>query len=84
MRSQYFMYDEFIEKYEEFIRIKDFEPIEILKVLYDCSAIGHIHFYKDFNGTRVLFKYRNRSTSFEKNDKIILHRGLWKAMNVSY
>lgn len=84
MRSQYFMYDQFIEKYEEFIRIKDFEPIEILKVLYDCSAIGHIHFYKEFNGTRVLFKYRNRSTSFEKNDKIKLHRGLWKAMNVSY
>ena len=84
MRSQSFTSEQFIKKYDEISRIKDFDPIEILKVLYDCSAIGHIHYYKEFNGTRVLFKYRNRSTSFEKSDKILLHRGLWKAMNVSY
>lgn len=84
MRSQYFTYDQFAEKFNEMIIANNVTPMDVLKVLYDCSAIGHIHFYKEFNGTRVLFKYRNRSTSFDKSDKIFLHRGLWKAMNVSY
>lgn len=30
------------------------------------------------------FKYRNRSSSFNRNNRIILHKGLWKALNVNY
>lgn len=83
IRSQSFTCEQFISKFNEAVSGSDIDPMEVLKVLYDCSAIGHTHYYKEFNGTRVLFKYRNRSTSFEKSDRILLHRGLWKAMNVS-
>lgn len=83
IRSQSFTYEQFVNKFNEVMPNNGIDSLEILKVLYDCSAIGHTHYYKEYDGTRVLFKYRNRATSFEKNDKILLHRGLWKAMNVS-
>lgn len=56
----------------------------ILNVLYDCSAIGHTYSYKDGKGTRITFKYRNRNSSFNKDNGIILHKGLWKALNVNF
>lgn len=84
IRSQSFTCDQFLRKHVETHTLNGVNPVETLKVLYDCSAIGHTHFYKEYNGTRVLFKYRNRSTSFEQSDKILLHKGLWKALNVSY
>jgi hypothetical protein len=34
--------------------------------------------------SRVSFKYRNRSSSFNPTDRIMLHKGLWKALNVNY
>ena len=82
-RKQSFSYDQFKDKCKIVPELKELDPAQILKILYDCSAIGHVHYYED-GSTRVLYKYRNRSTSFEQTDKILLHRGLWKSMNVSY
>ena len=84
IRSQSFTYEQFIKIYNDVYALKDIDPLYVLNILYDCSAIGHTHYYKENNTTRVLFKYRNRSTAFEKSDTILLHRGLWKAMNVDY
>lgn len=83
LRKQSFSYDQFKDKCKIVPELKELDPAQILKILYDCSAIGHVHYYED-GSTRVLYKYRNRSTSFEQTDKILLHRGLWKSMNVSY
>ena len=55
-----------------------------MKVLYECSAIGHTYSYDGGNTNRVTFKYRNRSSAFNPEDRIILHKGLWKALNVNY
>ena len=84
LRLQTFTFVQFTNKCKEYPALKEINPLDILKVLYDCSAIGHIHYYNENASRRVLFKYRNRSSSFEKSDKILLHRGLWKSMNVSY
>ncbi len=51
--------------------------------MYDCSAIGHVYSYIK-GKSRVTFKYRNRTSSFDSTDRILLHKGLWKAMNVNY
>ena len=56
----------------------------VLNVLYDCSAIGHAYPYGNGGQTRITFKYRNRNSSFNKSNRIILHKGLWKALNVNY
>lgn len=84
LRLQTFSFEQFTNKCKDYPALREINPFDILKVLYDCSAIGHIHYYNENASSRVLFKYRNRSSSFEKSDKILLHRGLWKSMNVSY
>lgn len=55
-----------------------------LNVLYECSAIGNIYEYDDNGTQRITFKYRNRNSSFNRRNGIILHRGLWKGLNINY
>ena len=52
----------------------------ICKAVFDCSAIGNVT--HSGQQTHYSFKYRNRLSSFSKAKRIMLHRGLWKAMNV--
>lgn len=54
----------------------------LLEALYECSGIGNV-------STRIggksffAFKFRNRNSVFNKNDRILLHKGVWKALNVT-
>ena len=84
IRSRDFYFDKFVEKSKYNMLLKDADPYEIMKVLYDCSAIGHVYSYDGGSNSRVSFKYRNRASSFTSQDKILLHKGLWKALNVNY
>ena len=53
----------------------------ILRVLFECSAIGNVQ--HRVRGQRFLtFRYRNRHAPFNPKERIILHRGLWRAMNL--
>jgi energy-coupling factor transporter ATP-binding protein EcfA2 len=54
---------------------------ELAGLLFECSAFGHIENNRS-GTTHYTFKFRNRQASFNENDKISLHRGLWKALNV--
>ena len=55
---------------------------DIVGGLFQCSALGNIQHRPD--GARYYtFKYRNRYSSFNSNESIILHRGIWKALNVN-
>lgn len=57
--------------------------LKVLRALYECSAIGNIR--RASRGKRYLsFKYRNRSSNFKKNERIILHRGMWRAFNIQW
>lgn len=53
----------------------------ILELLYECSAIGQVttlssgkHFF--------YWKYRTRHSSFNPDERITFHQGLWKALNI--
>lgn len=83
-REREFSYAEFVKKFTALNFPESIKADNILNVLYDCSAIGHAYPYKDGKETRVTFKYRNRNSSFNKNNRIILHKGLWKALNVNF
>ncbi|MBX5254853.1 hypothetical protein HJC03_31515 [Rhizobium sp. NLR4b] len=54
---------------------------EICDNLFECSAIGSIQ-NKPGGTTFYSFKYRNRHSSFDEREKMMLHRGLWKALNL--
>ena len=53
----------------------------ILGALFECSAIGNVQ-NRSSGSTFYTFKYRNRHSSFNTDERIILHKGLWKAMNL--
>lgn len=55
---------------------------ELCEALFNCSAIGNIH-NRPGGSTFYTFKYRNRHSSFNENENIMLHRGLWKALNLT-
>lgn len=84
MRKRDFKYDELREKCRYNTRLRECDLDEVMKVLYECSAIGHIYSYDGGYTNRVTFKYRNRSSAFNPDDRIMLHKGLWKALNVNY
>lgn len=49
--------------------------------LFDCSAIGNIH-NRPGGTTYYTFKFRNRNSTLNIRDRLILHKGMWKAMNL--
>lgn len=64
--------------------VADVELDNILRVLYECSAIGNVRVHKNSGKRYLSYKYRNRSSYYKKNEAIILHRGLWRAFNVQW
>lgn len=83
-RSREFSFKDFDNAVQRTPVMSSYSSVDILRVLYDCSAIGHAYPYGDGSQTRITFKYRNRNSAFTPNDRIILHRGLWKGLNVNY
>ena len=57
---------------------------DIVRALFQCSALGNIQRRSGRQGgnTYYTFKYRNRHSSFNEREDIMLHRGLWKALNL--
>ena len=62
----------------------EFDLIGILRVLFECSAIGNIE--QGLAGTAVTttFKVRNRHASLNEGKRIILHRGLWSGLGLRW
>lgn len=83
-RVREFSYSQFVNAFNDLNMSNDINVDFVLNVLYDCSAIGHAYPYKNGRETSVTFKYRNRHSSFNKENRIILHKGLWKALNVNF
>lgn len=82
--SREFSYSQFVTSFRDLKTGDCLNADVVLNVLYDCSAIGNVYPYKNGKETRISFKYRNRHSSFNKENRIILHKGLWKALNVNY
>lgn len=71
----------FVELKKEAPKSVEDNVLEILKALFNCSAVGNI----EYGGSETFysFKYRNRVASLTTSKKIMIHRGLWKALNVN-
>jgi len=53
----------------------------ILEVMFDAGAIGNVRKLK--SGARILtFRFRNRNSTLNLSEPLILHKGLWKALNL--
>lgn len=60
--------------------LKKNDLYRLLDLLFSCSAIGNIE--RGGRKTYYSFKYRNRHSHFNPEQSIILHQGLWRALNV--
>jgi hypothetical protein len=58
---------------------------EAIRVLFDCSAVGNVVYRPrpgGGSGTYFTFRNRNRNASVNLSEPLILHRGVWKALNL--
>ncbi|RMG23289.1 MAG: hypothetical protein D6732_24925 [Methanobacteriota archaeon] len=59
----------------------DLELPPILEMMFDAGAIGNVR--KLQSGARILtFRFRNRNSTLNLDERLILHKGLWKALNL--
>ncbi|WP_144877489.1 P-loop ATPase, Sll1717 family [Microbacterium sp. 1.5R] len=55
-------------------------PIDkVLAALYERSAIGTVHGTKGYDA--YTFKFRNRNSTLGFPERLMMHKGIWKAMN---
>ncbi|MCM1066454.1 MAG: hypothetical protein NC418_02650 [Muribaculaceae bacterium] len=57
-------------------KFKNIDFNRLFSYLFGCSAIGHLR----GNDNKHYYKYRNQYMTFSPADRIILHKGLWKAL----
>lgn len=82
IRKREFLFSEFVELAKarncgmDRSRLK-----QIFEYLFVCSGVGHISKKRGGN-TIYTFNFRNRHSSFDERERIILHKGLWKALNL--
>lgn len=56
----------------------DLDLPRMLELLFDCSAIGNV----DPKSGHFWFKFRNRQSTINLDEALVLHFGLWKALNL--
>lgn len=84
MRSREFKYNklrEFAESSSNPV-LKTMDINSLLGVLYNRSAIGTVN--GDFRGySHYTFKFRNRNSTLGYPDLLMLHKGIWKSLNMA-
>ncbi len=60
--------------------VADLDVERALRTLFDCSGVGTVQ--QRARNTRFTFKYRNRNSAVAMGDRFLLHRGVWKALNL--
>jgi hypothetical protein len=76
-----FSYGEVVRCAEGFNPPLDLNLLEVLGHLFQCSALGTVEKVKGV--THFTVKYRNRNAVLNVGKRLILHRGMWKALNLS-
>jgi hypothetical protein len=81
LRKREFVYEELKQKASQQSRFAELDLPGIVTALFECSAIGNIH-HERRNQHMYYFKYRNRNSTLNLDDTLILHKGLWRALNL--
>ena len=81
LRKRDFSYKELIQKNKEFSTVKESDIRSGIATLFECSAIGNVQ-HRPTGTTHYTFKYRNRHSTLNHDDRLLLHKGVWKAMNL--
>jgi hypothetical protein len=83
LRKREFLFTELADQAKRLYASSDPLDLELAaRLLFDCSAIGNIGRWPG-GTTFYTFKYRNRNSVFNPDERMILHRGMWKALNLT-
>lgn len=81
IRKQTFSPTEFVEMYESYVstaRIQDRGAENILRMLFEFSIIGN----QPKSHKQAIFKYQTVRARFNFRENIMIHRGLYKALQI--
>lgn len=81
IRKQTFKPNEFVDKYNQMVEEKTIPERgaeKVLKLLFEFSVIGNDPSIKH----QAIFKYERDSAKFNFKENIIVHRGLYKALQI--
>ena len=82
IRKWNFSVQEFIKEYKRYLntgKIKEQNTDYVLDTLFNFSVIGNQDkFHKD----RYYFKYQHTNMTYNKNENVVIHRGLFKALQI--
>lgn len=81
IRKQTFNPQQFVEKYDKMVedeKIPNKGAETVLKILFEYSVIGN----KPSMKNQSIFKYEKNSARFNFKENIIIHRGLFKALQI--
>lgn len=81
LRKRDFSYRDIIQKNKEYNVVKESDIQSGIATLFECSAIGNVQ-HRPTGTTYYTFKYRNRHSTLNHDDRLLLHKGVWKAMNL--
>jgi hypothetical protein len=81
LRKRDFKLSELLSKASGQERFERLDLPNIIRTLFEASAIGNIH-NRPGGTTLYTFRFRNRNSTLNLEDGLILHRGMWKAMNL--
>ncbi len=81
IRKQTFDPEEFVEKYNQMVEeenVTNRGAEKVLKLLFEFSVIGNAPSIRN----QAIFKYEKNNARFNFKEKIIVHRGLYKALQI--
>lgn len=81
IRKQFFKFDEFEREYKSLVERKEIpsgDVREILRLLFEAGVIGNRPKIKN----QTIFSFDKKSARFNYNETMVIHRGLYKALNI--
>lgn len=80
IKAREFEYSKLYSNFESDAVCGEKELFGLLKALFKCSAVGNK--WSVHGSTRYEFVYRNPHADFDREKVIVLHKGLWKSLNL--
>lgn len=80
LKEREFKYSSLYANFESDSKYGEEDLYGLLKILFKCGAIGNK--WSAGGGNRYEFVYRNPHADFDKGKTIVLHKGLWKSLNL--
>lgn len=80
LRKRDFAFDELEAAGSKHPRYKDLDIPRFVEQLFEASAVGNVQQIP--GGAFWHFRYRNRNSALNLDDRLVVHQGLWKALNV--